>query len=209
MANKPKNLPPLPFDPLRPPVVRQQPPPPPPPVPHTQNEITGPFAVHAPVQPMRSQASNSFIDDLERKQRDRMASRLKFAMSIISAVLAGGGVVYGILEERVHSAIEERVDPIKIQLDSASELATGIHEKHRMILEPTIEKTAKRLTKLEKETYELYRFLAGEKAADLERDRRKRARARDQAYRKFEYYVERGETLDDAYRKASGSPLLP
>jgi len=198
MVYKRKQLPPLPFDPPTPQVTALPPPPPPPPL-STERLVLE--------EQTTRKVSSSFIDDLERKQRQRLIERVKFATAIISALMAGGGAVYGVLEGRVQSAIEDKVGPIETQLKSASELATGIHEKHRTTLEPTIENQGQRLTKLEKETFELYRFLVGEKASNLERDRRKRARARDIAYRKFEYYVERGETLDDAYRKATGAQL--
>lgn len=58
-----------------------------------------------------------------------------------------------------------------------------------------------RLDKLEKSLKELYLFKVGDKAADTEKDRRKRAQAAWMAKERFRRYIKEGESLPDAYRR--------
>jgi hypothetical protein len=63
-----------------------------------------------------------------------------------------------------------------------------------------------RMTRAEKQLYELYWFSVCRRAADLETDRRKRALACREAQERFRQFVEAGEGLKDAYRHALELP---
>ena len=66
-----------------------------------------------------------------------------------------------------------------------------------------------RLTKLElmeQDLKEMYWFKVGDKAAELEPDRRLRAQAARDARERFERYVNSGKCLKDSYRRALETP---
>jgi hypothetical protein len=59
-----------------------------------------------------------------------------------------------------------------------------------------------RVAQTEQGLQEAYWWLVGDKAAELERDRRRRAEAAREARERFLRYVAEGQSLDEAYRHA-------
>lgn len=66
----------------------------------------------------------------------------------------------------------------------------------------------KRVEVSEESLRELYWWLVGDKAAQLENDRHKRAQTARDARERFLRYVREGERLEDAYRHALPSAVL-
>jgi hypothetical protein len=121
-------------------------------------------------------------------------------------------VVYEIaitrIQHQIDHAVEEHAEaPLVNSHEQAGEDLQTMHNdvaKMKKRITEDLDPHLDRADRSRKALYEMIRLRAGEKAAEFETNRKFKARARDRAYDKFEHYVEQGETLDNAYRKAVG-----
>jgi len=158
-----------------------------------------------PRRPIDSGAIRAHID----QHGKQLIAKLKLWGSIIASVLTSVVSAYGFvqqeLDQKIAAAVqahdEDRANvahsALRVRLDEAE---TDV-EKQKALLEAA----QGRIRLLQAAQYEMYWFRVGEKAAELERDSRKRAQTRGAAQQRFESLVHDGETLEDAYRRALSS----
>ena len=123
-------------------------------------------------------------------------------MSIAAGVLSAYGFIEGYVQKRLTDAIaahdEDRAGTAHAGLRARLEHA----EEELRELRVAVPASANRIEKDYKALYEIYWFRVGEKAIELEPNRKLHARARAEVQRQFEQLVRDGEPLEDAYRRA-------
>lgn len=138
------------------------------------------------------------MDAIERKQRNRRKVWLKGLAAVISSLSAVTGVAY----EAVLWGIDKRVEEIVARHEHPPSPAEEKRDARLFSLENDFQTQRKQLK-------ELYRLKVGEKAAELEQDRRRRQVSAERARERFDYYVSEGDSLFQAYIKAAGGAQLP
>jgi hypothetical protein len=130
---------------------------------------------------------------------------------ILVALASGASATYAWVSSRVDNRIEAEIKAHDRELHDASHPAIQTRlealEDYWKAHTSETNRIHGRINKAEKELYELYWFLVGDKAAAAERNPDHRAQAARQARERFRVYVRDGEGLKDAYRHALESSI--
>lgn len=130
--------------------------------------------------------------------------------ALAGGIVSGAAGTYAWISNRVETRISSALEahnrdfetaahpPVQVRLQALEDYWKANREERNRIFE--------RMTLAEKQLYELYWFAVGERAADLETDRYRRADACRRAQEHFRQLVRDGESLKDAYRHALELP---
>jgi hypothetical protein len=171
-----------------------------------EKHVVPPPVQAVPVRP------SAILNQVEAIQKERWGARAKFAGVIISAVLAGGGAVYEVLDARVQHQIDRTLEarahmPLE---DSDHRLNDRLVKMETSLkaLEQKVKGNAalsNQVHELRSDLFALYKFRVGDKAAELERRAPRRAKASELARTRFERYVNNDhDDFNEAYIKALG-----
>lgn len=138
-----------------------------------------------------------------------MRSRLQKLVSlwpILVALVSGAAGAYAWSTAQLETKIKAAINIHDREIDTAAHPShltrLKAQEDHWQAHVEEHTRIYARLQKLEKSLYEVYLFEVGNKAADVEKNRRQRAQTAWQARERFRQYVREGENLQDAYRHA-------
>lgn len=143
----------------------------------------------------------------EKTRLQKILSLWPVITALVGGTISGTAGTYAWFEKRISAVLEAHNrdfedaahPPIQVRLKALEDYWQANRDERNRIFQ--------RLTKAEEQLYELYWFAVGERAADLETDRRKRAWAARRAQDHFRQLVrEDGESLKDAYRHALELP---
>jgi len=142
-----------------------------------------------------------------RKWLQKLVSLWPIFVSLLSGVAISYTWVSSQVERRISTALQahdrELYDAAHPTIQTRLEALEDYWKAH-------VDETNRihgRVSKGEKEVYELYWFAVGDKAASTESNPDHRAQAARQARERFRIYVRDGEGLKDAYRHALESSL--
>jgi len=142
-----------------------------------------------------------------RKWLQKLLALWPILVTLVSSSAATYAWVSSQVNTRIRSAVQahdrELLDASHPAIQTRLEALEGYWKAHTT----ETNRIHGRVNKAEKELYELYWFLVGDKAAAAEHNPDHRAQAARQARERFRIYVRDGEGLKDAYRHALESSI--
>ena len=130
---------------------------------------------------------------------------------VLVALISGASASYvwvsSQVEERIHQTIREHDREMITAAHPSIQTRLEALENYWKAHTAETNRIHARTDKAEKQLYEVFWFMVGDKAAELERDPLLRAQAATEARERFRQYVKDGEGLKDAYRHALESSI--
>jgi hypothetical protein len=141
---------------------------------------------------------------VEKNRLQQFLSLWPVLTALVGGTVSGAVGAYAWVETRLENRISRALEAHNRDFETAAHppIQTRLEalEDYWKANRTERERIFQRLSAAETQLYELYWFAVGEKAADLEPDRRKKALAATRARECFRKLVRDGEHLKDAYR---------